>query len=526
MLSTTYFCEILCKLTRVKVTLIRFGFLVALASTGSIGATTLPAQERAALTEEGAKRDVGILKRALSELHPALTKYQSRADIDAAFARFESRGNAARTAAEMYLAATELAAAIRCGHTWTNTLNQSGATKRALLESANKLPFTLAVTEGRWLILASADAQLRAGDEVLAINGTDGPMIVQRMLPYLRADGASDGKRIVQLSHDRADFSMMDIVWPLLSPPADDTYTVRVSRAGEEPITVRTKATTLAARRAALVPLPGTPSIPSTPGTSGESWTFRIENQIGYLTLPTFAFWQSRFDWNKFLENTFAELKQRNVSDLIIDIRRNEGGDGAISTALLSYLIDKPVLLETRAAYSAYERAPYILMKHLDTWNYDFFDRTGKVEKIAERRYRVTTSSPAPRTLNPHPLAYTGRARVLISAENSSATFQFAELVKRFDAAVLIGQTTGGNLRGLNGGELTWVTLPHSGVAVDIPLLSGEAATSQPDRGIDPNITVSRTFAARSAGRDVEMEAAIAHVARQTKVSAPPAGSR
>ena len=56
----------------------------------------------------------------------------------------------------MYLAATELAAAIRCGHTWTNVLNQSGGSKAALLDANNKLPFTMTLVEDRWLVLASA----------------------------------------------------------------------------------------------------------------------------------------------------------------------------------------------------------------------------------------------------------------------------------------------------------------------------------------------------------------------------------
>ncbi len=73
--------------------------------------------ESGALTAEQAKLDVRVLKRALQTLHPALTKYLTQAESDAAFEKFEARGLAARTATEMYLAGTELDASIRCGHT-------------------------------------------------------------------------------------------------------------------------------------------------------------------------------------------------------------------------------------------------------------------------------------------------------------------------------------------------------------------------------------------------------------------------
>jgi hypothetical protein len=150
--------------------------------------------------------------------------------MDAAFARFEVRGKAARTVTEMYLAATELAAAIRCGHTWTNVRNQSGATRAALLDDADKLPLLVTLVEGRWLVLASVDPAVAAGDELTAVNGTPTPQLVAGLLPYLRADGSSDGKRLRQLGHDRDDYSQVDILLPLLSPPAAGRYRLGLRR--------------------------------------------------------------------------------------------------------------------------------------------------------------------------------------------------------------------------------------------------------------------------------------------------------
>jgi hypothetical protein len=129
-------------------------------------AQSLPARASAGeLTAEQANLDMRVLRRALLALHPALTKYRTQAEIDAGFVKFESRAAAARSAAEMYLAATELATAIRDGHTWANVLNQSGAVKVSRLESANKLSLTVTVVEGRWLVLASADVAIQNGAE-------------------------------------------------------------------------------------------------------------------------------------------------------------------------------------------------------------------------------------------------------------------------------------------------------------------------------------------------------------------------
>jgi C-terminal processing protease CtpA/Prc len=106
-------------------------------------------------------------------------------------------------------------------------------------------------------------------------------------------------------------------------------------------------------------------------------------------------------------------------------------------------------------------------------------------------------------------MPYRGKTYILIGAENSSATFQFAQLAKQSKAATLVGQTTGGNLRGLNGGQLAWIVLPNSGVAVDIPLLAATYTRTTPDAGIAPDIPVNPSFEARAAGRDQEMETVV-----------------
>ena len=246
--------ELSCRVTRSLVTsLMRMTVTLLLCLGGLFSTDTCVAAGQVnGLSAEQAARDVKILKRALAELHPALTKYRTQAEIDAAFSQFEARGNAARNSADMYLAATELAAAVRCGHTWTNVLNQEGGSKTALLENADKLPFTMVLVANRWLVLASADPAVNAGDEILSVNGTEADAMVAAMMPYLRADGSSDGKRLQQLNHGRGDYSQMDIVWPLLSPPRYGRYALEIRNPAGKRAAVTVEAMTLARREKAL----------------------------------------------------------------------------------------------------------------------------------------------------------------------------------------------------------------------------------------------------------------------------------
>lgn len=446
--------------------------------------------------------DARLLVKALAALHPALDKYHSQDDVRTAFERFEARAQAARTPAAMYLAATELAASVRCGHTWTNVLNQQGEIKRQLLDTPDKLPLTMALVEGRWLVLASAISDIRAGDELVAIDGYTSAQTVAMMMPYLRADGASDGKRLRQLSHDRPGYSMMDIVWPLLVPPKDNVYTLQVRRGQTTRIT-KARAMTLGARAASL----GVQGI----GTPSEAWDLRIEGSRAVMTLPTFSVYRSQFNWQAFFADSFAELKRRRVTDLIIDIRANEGGDGAIGLGLLAYLLNEPMNYISDQSVTMYERVPYQFARYLDTWDFTFFDRTGMVDKITTGpqagRYSFRPNVTKLHAITPQPDRFGGKTWLLVSAENSSATFAFARLVKQVRAATLVGQPTGGNERGLNGGQLAWVTLPNSGVAVDIPLLASSYQADTPDASVVPDILVQRSFVLQAAKRDQELEA-------------------
>ena len=494
------------RLSRFRVTAL---FCIALCIAGGVSAQAMPE----ALNAEQAAQDARILKRTLQALHPALTKYNTQAEMDAAFARFEQRAGSARSAADLYLAATELAASIRCGHTWTNVLNQEGAAKTALLNRADKLPFTLKLIAKRWRVLASADPSISAGDEILAVNGHAATAMVNKMMPYLRADGSSDGKRLQQLNHDRGDYSQMDIVWPLLSPPQNGQYRLDLRQPNGKRVQLDVKATTLAIRDAAL----------ASQGIkrASEQWTLRIDGDTAVMTLPTFSFWNSDFAWSDFIDKAFAELQNKRVAYLIIDIRANEGGDGAIGGKLLSHLIRKPFSFVSDQSTTNYERVPYNLARYLDTWDFGFFDRTDQVEKIAEGtaagKYRFLANAAKKQIIEPVANPYAGKAYLLISAENSSATFQLAMLTKLSGAATLVGQRTGGNQRGLNGGQLAWVVLPNSGVAVDIPLLATTYTETTPDASIDPDIAVEPRFEASAKGQDVEMQKVAALISKNRK---------
>jgi hypothetical protein len=76
---------------------------------------------------------------------------------------------------------------------------------------------------------------------------------------------------------------------------------------------------------------------------------------------------------------------------------------------LLSWLLKQPFRYTADQATTAYERVPYLISKYLDTWDCDFFDRTGNVEKVDERQYFYKPSVFGERAIQPMTASYAGR---------------------------------------------------------------------------------------------------------------------
>jgi hypothetical protein len=405
---------------------------------------------------------------------------------------------------------SRLAANVRCGHTWASPYNQSERLRNSTLNRADKLPLTLRWVQGRAWVTGSTAGGVETGDELLTINGQPMADIAAALLPCLRADGRgpdSDGKRWAQLDSG-GQGGAMDRLFPLVfapvATPAGPSYTLQLRAGPGAAVRTATVPAALQADRDRALP----------PAPSAE-WTLAVQGDTAVLTVPTFAFWRGNFDARAFINRSFETL--RTVPFLVIDQRRNEGGDDSLGLALLAQLLRAPASLPLPQSSSAYERAPYELARFLDTWNFGFFDRTGQVTRLpngtdALPRYALPARSPV--RIDPVATPYAGRTVLLVGPENSSAGFLFAHAVKATGAATLLGQPTSGNQRGLNGGELAWITLPLSGVAVDIPLLAHTAAGDPPDAGVQPHVRVEPRFEDAQNGVDTQMLAALALVSR------------
>lgn len=454
------------------------------------------------------RSDLALIDRLYRDMHPGLTRYQTtqqwRDAVALLDARWASRGE--HRLDEAYLELSRLLARVRCGHSYANFYNQRRTIAQALFGGRDKLPLTFIWLGQRMVVTGGA---LRAGTEVLAIDGVPVAQLLARLLPLVRSDGHNDAKRRALLSVDAKEgFETFD-AFHALTAGARERFVLEVQEPGARFRSVELPAIDLNQRRAM------NPRKPAPPSDEAPPWTLRFDaERNAVLTMPSWALYNSKWDWAGWLGRKLDEVVEAKAPRLLVDLRRNEGGLDC-GDVILSRCIDRPLLARAEERLVRYRRVADGLNPVLDTWDDGFRDWGDRAQPVADRPgfFRLAPSGASAetggKTIEPHGQRFAGQLRVLTSSTNSSATFRFASLVREHGLGRTIGGVTGGNQRGINGGAFFFVRLPGTGLEVDLPLIGYyPRGPDRPDAGLEPDLTVTETVEDIGEGRDRTLEVA------------------
>lgn len=471
------------------------------------------------IQREALLADIDILARAFRQLHPGLYRYHDEASFEAAIASTKSEVRAETDLRTAYLLISRFVATVKCGHTYANFWNQTARVRQELFYAANKVPFTFRLIGNRMIITHGAGTSdtLREGMEVTAINGESVAEILEALGKLVKADGANDAKR----QHDLqltgfGEFEPFDVYYPLNYPPPDERYVLELTDLAsgarvvtEEPgVTRRDRQRRLHKRYGAKE------------RSFDELWEFEILNpETAYLRLGSFVTWKMELNWKKFLRESFVKLREQGIDNLIVDIRGNEGGSDDVNLELMKYLIGEQIDIERRRELFRYSKVPEDLLPYAKTWDDSFFDRSKRVVPAENGFYVARKANDKPLKIRPGKNAFEGKLYLLVDAANSSATFYLGQVLKDYNLATLVGQETGGNQQGMNGGQLFFFRLPNSGIEVDIPLIGYYPREVKPDGGVVPDVVVEPGIEAVLGKIDAEREAALKLIAQRKQAA-------
>lgn len=464
----------------------------------SAAAASLPRSARASSQEMA--NDIAIVRQAIETLHPGLYRYLTPREATRGFERLANEFTRADDQAGRYLALSRFLATIKCGHSYANVFNQSKANRALLFDRPTRLPFAFLWLGDRMVITADhgSGVNLLPGTEVLRVNGVPVATMLRKLMPYARADGNNDAKRRRLLSVTGVDeLEYFDCFQGLLfEPPRGGVHRLDLRLPNGKTRTTEAKVISLAERQARL---------PTARADNAPLWTWEMRpDGVAVLTMPDWVTYRTKWDWRGWLKERLDSLTS--ARGLIVDLRANEGGEDCGDPIISRFIAnDFPLAAESRLV--RFRQTPAELNRYLDTWD-DSFRKLGEnATPVNERFLRLERQGsnviPAigPRVTVP--------MVVLIGPQNSSATFQFARRCQKAGIAKLIGEPTGGNLRGINGGAFFFVRLPSSGLEFDLPLIGYFPDESQPDRGVLPDVLVATTAADIGNGRDAQLERAL-----------------
>ncbi len=459
--------------------------------------------------------DLELLWRALSTAHSGIDRYEDLVTVEARFHALIREIERPAPALDFLAKVAAFNASLNCGHLYTIA---TGAIRREVLE-AGRLPLAIRAVDGRiyvWSDLSNA-AAIPRGSQILSINGRSTREILQLINPRVPTDGFIETRKAHLLNRlARPTYQGFDLYYSLyVERPTDFHVRYRDAHTGAE-IEVSLPGVTYSQKRTRLMESEG-----ETPGNSLLPPQFEIheERNAALLSLPRSHHRDGDPDFAVLLHALIEQMATIGIDNLVIDVRGNNGGNDDHGPLILSHLVEAPFryyrgLFKRRLDLSEFK--PFVQEPRTDDWytpepEWYVRDRKGRYWELPEDGGYHLLQEVVPR-----PKPFLGAVYVLADGGSFSSGAQIAAMFHAFGRAMLIGEETGGDYAGPDGGQALPITLPNSEIQVRIPLLrSLNAFQSWPlGRGAVPDCTVGRSIDDTLDGRDPALDLAYELIAR------------
>jgi hypothetical protein len=453
------------RIGKVAVTLCSAALLLA-AGLPRVPVTRLEGQTHFSVVD--VRQDFALLRSSIQEAHAGLYVYRTAQQIAQLFDSVQGTLHD-MTEAQFFRTIAPLLAEIRDGHT-RSLPSERWMTWYA--DSARVLPVRLRFVAGHAFVSASSEPGIERGDEVLAIDNHSVTQLMAELGPRLPRDGRAATGITGTLN------TQFDLWYYLfIDQPAQFRLTIR-----------RSKGDTVLMQSAAIPPA----ALPVDRQGQARPLELRFlsDSNAAVLRIATFAAAElatAGIDYAAFLYTTFERLSSSRTSNLVIDLRGNDGGRDTYGSLLLRHLVDHPF---------AYYRRLEARTDRISFWPHTQLDSSfnSRFGAGMVRTPNGTYQLPVGRHQNlglqtPRPPLFRGRVWVLIDGGTFSTAAEFCSIAWSLGRATFVGEETGGSYEGNASGTFAILTLPHTGIRIVIPLVRYELAVAPPrerGRGIIP----------------------------------------
>lgn len=207
---------------------------------------------------------------------------------------------------------------------------------------------------------------------------------------------------------------------------------------------------------------------------------FSVSDSIAYLGIHTFDDGEIKENsgyktLNKFLEQSFETISEREIKTLIIDVSENGGGNEGNEGLLYSYLGNNYQKYNKVRAKTQKAILDNGVDKPIKLKTFGLLERIFTTNKMSDGSLERRNNS-----IGPGLMAYKNEPKykfkgnkiyVIIGPITYSGGSEFANMVYSQGLATFVGQETGGSYYGNTSGYSQELILPHSKIEIDIPAL-------------------------------------------------------
>lgn len=210
-----------------------------------------------------------------------------------------------------------------------------------------------------------------------------------------------------------------------------------------------------------------------------------IENNIGLLEYNNCSGYET---FKKFLDTTFTIIRNKGIENLIIDLRKNGGGNSDLNDLLFTYVYDKP--------FNSFGKIEVKISEDIRN-SIDYYSKFENDTIIYMDTYKA--NSPI------NNLLFKGNVYLLTSIESFSSGADCAMLFKDYEVGTIIGQETGGLPTSY--GDTYKFSLPNTGITAKVSWKYFVRPSGVDDgKGVIPDIPIKYGINDLINKKDLEME--------------------
>jgi C-terminal processing protease CtpA/Prc len=415
------------------------------------------------------KDDMDFLFQKLEYIHPNLYAYTSKDETYQLISNVKSQLTDSLTSVDFWMMVSPIVTNLKHGHTSITPKNEDVDQYINKLKSNNSryIPFSIIIEDSNIFIrdIYSNAINIKPGQRIISINGIKSPEIIEKLIQY------ENGERTEYRIHyaEKRFMGNFSLLYP------NSKYIIRYISNGKEYTEVLDGINEKEAENYFSKAFP-----------LMDNYKLKlIDKNIAYIEYNACV---NYYDFKIFLDSTFTLLKQNNIKDLIIDIRKNGGGDTRLNTLLLTYLTDK----------SFYEYSKHIEKLTFDIRASNKYYSQYRNDTVIERSTYFDINSS-------NPLLFSGNVYLLTGIETFSSGTDLAMLIKDYKLGTIIGQETGGLPTCY--GDVFSFELPNTRIDVCVSYKwSLRPSGIDDNKGVIPDIILNPSIADIISNKDIEME--------------------